>query len=192
MPKAYSRRVANLLLRFAIRIAPQYTLEWGRAMLSELNHVEGDWSALVWAIGGASVLAKHALRSLVIPGGSRKTVPSAGELFAKEGPMRKAILVAVVSCVVASMLFFLAPAFRQAFQVSLAQWHSVLHAGSPDREPGLEALARRAEQKQDAEALVFVALRDWDASEGARLAQEAVRLDPKLAWVYGIVDICPT
>src|SRR5256885_288650 len=89
--------------------------------------------------------------------------------------MRKAILVAVVSCVVASMLFFLAPAFRQAFQVSLARWHSVLPAGSPDREPGLEALARRAEQKQDAEALVFVAVRDWDASEGARLAQEAER-----------------
>jgi len=60
------------------------------------------------------------------------------------------------------------------------------------REPGLEALAQRAEQKQDAEALVFVAVRDWDASEGARLAQEAVRLDPNLVWVYGIVYICPT
>ena len=76
MPLAYPRRVAALLLRFAIWIAPHDTLDWGHGMLSELNHVQGSWAALIWATGSAGVLAKHALLSVLIPGGSRQTVPS--------------------------------------------------------------------------------------------------------------------
>ena len=59
MPVAYPRWVAGLLLRFAIWIAPHDTLDWGHGMLSELDHVQGDWAALIWAMGGAGVLAKH-------------------------------------------------------------------------------------------------------------------------------------
>jgi hypothetical protein len=165
-------------------------------MLSELHHIEGDWAALLWAIGGASVLAKHALLSAVIPASNRPIVASGGELFTKEGPMRKTILAAAAVCAVASLLFFLAPAFRQAFRVSLAQWNCVLHVRPvyvtlPYREPGLEALARQAEQKHDAEGLAFVAVRQrhWDALESARLADEAIRLDPKLTWVYAVVAV---
>lgn len=55
------RRVARMLLRSAVSISPKDTLGWGEAMLSELNYVEGGWAALIWAIGGAGVLAKHAL-----------------------------------------------------------------------------------------------------------------------------------
>ena len=98
MPVAYARRVATLLLRFAIWIAPHDTLDWGNGMLSELNHVQGSWAALIWAIGGAGVLAKHAVLAVILPGSHRRTVPSAGELFAKEGPMRKTTLAAIVAC----------------------------------------------------------------------------------------------
>jgi hypothetical protein len=184
MPKAFPRQVASLLLRSAIKITPQDAIEWGRAMLSELSHVKGDWAALIWAIGGAGVLAKHALLSAVIPGSNRPTVASGGELFTKEGPMRKTTLAAAGACAVASLLFFLAPAFRQAFRVSLAQWHCVLQVTPPYRWPGLEVLAQRAEQKHDAEGLASVAVRHWDA----RLADEAIHLDPKLTWVYAVVD----
>jgi len=52
IPVAYPRRIAALLLRFAIWIAPHDTLDWGRGMLSELNHVQGNWAALIWAVGG--------------------------------------------------------------------------------------------------------------------------------------------
>jgi hypothetical protein len=194
MPKAYPRRVASLLLRSAIRITPSDTLDWAKAMLSELTHVEGDWTALLWAVGGASVLAKHALLSVVIPGSNRPSVASGGELFTKEGSMRKTTLAAAGACAAASLLFFLAPAFRQAFRVSLAQWNYVLHVtppyGTPPyREPGVEALARRAEQKHDAEGLAFVAARRGGAPESARLADEAIRLDPKLTWAYAVVAI---
>ncbi|MGC2832402.1 MAG: hypothetical protein WB627_05220 [Candidatus Acidiferrum sp.] len=188
IPADFPRSLAVLLLRFAIWIAPHDTLDWGRGMLSELHHVEGNWSALFWAVGGAGVLAKHAMLALILPGSHRRTVSSASEIFAKELPMRKATLTAIGACIAASLLFFLAPVFRQAFQVSLLQWRALLHAGEYAREvPGLQEIQRRAEQNHDAEGLAFVAVRHWNASESARLADEAVRLDPKIAWIYGPV-----
>ncbi len=188
IPAALPRTAAIALLRFAIWIAPHDTLDWGHAMLNELNHVEGNWSALIWSLGGAGVLAKHAIVALILPGSHRRTVSTASELFEKEGPMRKPALAIIVSCVVASLLFFLAPVFRQAFGVSLLQWQALLHAGEYAREvPGLQEIQRLAERNQDAEGLAFVAVRHQNASESARLADEAVRLDPKLVWVYGPV-----
>jgi hypothetical protein len=190
IPVAFPRSAAIALLRFAIWIAPHDTLDWGRGMLSELNHVEGNWSALIWSIGGAGVLAKHAIVAMIFPGSHRRTVSTASELFEKEGPMRKPALAVIASCVVASLLFFLVPVFRQAFHVSLAQWHDVFHAehrlGSPDQDPELDALAKKAEQNQDAEALAFVAVRYPDAIQRARFADEAVHLDPDLTWLYGV------
>src|SRR5882762_2676011 len=109
MPVAVPRRIAAMLLRFAIWIAPYDTLDWGRGMLSELNHVQGNWAALIWAVGGAGVLAKHALLSVLIPSSHRRTISSASELFAKKGPMRKTTLATIGACTVASFLFFFAP-----------------------------------------------------------------------------------
>src|SRR5580692_8059314 len=106
IPAAAPRSVAILLLRFAIWIAPHDTLDWGRGMLSELNHVEGNWSALIWSIGGAGVLAKHAILAAILPGAHRRTVSTASELFEKEGPMRKNTLAAIAICTAASLLFF--------------------------------------------------------------------------------------
>jgi hypothetical protein len=190
IPAAAPRSVAIALLRFAIWIAPHDTHDWGHAMLNELNHVEGNWSALIWAVGGAGVLAKHAMLALILPSTHRRTVSSASELFEKEGPMRKPTYAVIASCVVASLLFFLAPVFRQAFHVSLAQWHDVFHVkesfGYLVPAPELDALAKKAEQNHDAEALAFVAARHPDETQRARLADEAVRLDPQLTWLYAV------
>ena len=200
MPVAFPRSLAILLLRFAIWIAPHDTLDWGRGMLSELNHVQGNWSALLWAVGGSGVLAKHAMLAVILPGSHRRTVSSASELFDKEIPMRKATLTAIGACIAASLLFFLAPVFRQAFQVSLAQWHDVLHVdlrwSSHGPDPELLALAKKAEQNHDAEAIAFVAVRSanqGNQSESGRLADEAVHLDSNLTWVYAVAGTpCPT
>jgi len=186
--EAHLRRAATWLLRGGIRIAPRDMSEWGRAMLGELGHVEGSWAALMWALSGAGVLAKHALVSFLIPGPRRHRVLG-GELLAKEGTMRKGTLIMGAACVVAALLFFLAPAFRQAFRVSLAQWDKVLHVTTWNQQPDLEALARRAAKQRDAEGLAFVAVRLRNPSESARLAEKAVRLDPRLIWVYAIVAV---
>ena len=192
-PVAYPRRVAGLLLRFAIWIAPHDTLDWGHGMLSELNHVQGDLAALIWAMGGAGVLAKHTLLSVILPGSNRHTLSSAGGLFAKEGSMRRTTLAAIGVCAVSSFLFFLVPVFRQAFQVSLVQWHDLLHVqlvlDNQRSDPGLEALARKAEQNHDAEGLAVVAVRYGNDSESARVAEESDRLDPGLTWVYAVAAV---
>ena len=191
MPLAFPRRAAFFLLRLAISIAPHDTLDWGHGMLSELSHVEGNWSALFWSLGGASVLAKHAVLSTIFTGSTRHTLPSSGDFFEKETPMRKPVLYATAACVLASLLFFLAPVFRQAFQVSLAQWHDVFNVeqslGYLKPDPELGVLAKKAEQTHDAEALAYVAIRHSNPDESVRLADEAVQLDPKLTWVYGVI-----
>jgi len=179
MPADLPRTLAILLLRFGIWIAPHDTLDLGHGMLSELNHVEGNWSALIWAFGGAGVLAKHAMLALILPGSHRRTASSASELFAKEIPMRKPALAVIASCVVASLLFFLAPVFRQAFRVSLAQWHEALHVdrwcADAETGPELDALAKKAEQNRDAEGLAFVANRHAKQTQRARLADQTRR-----------------
>ena len=192
-PTEFPRRLATLLLRFAIWIAPRDTHDWGHGMLSELHHVEGNWSALLWSLGGAGVLAKHAMLALILPGDHRRTVSSASELFDKEGPMRKTTFAVIACCVLASLFFFFVPVFRQAFQVSLSQWRAVFHVqrslGYRTPDPELDALAKKAEQHHDAEALAFVAVREPNQSEAVRLADEAVRLDARLTWLYAIVAV---
>jgi hypothetical protein len=189
IPPALPRRVAAFLLQSAISIAPRDTLDWGHAMLAELHHVQGNWAALLWSLGSAGVLAKHALLSLIFPSRNRPTIPSGGDLFSKEGPMRRPALAITAACVIASLLFFVAPVFRQAFRVSLLQWQSVFETDYNHLSPELQSIMKKAEQGHDAEALAFVAFRHPQSSEGARLADEAVRLDPNLIWVYAIVAV---
>ena len=190
--ETYLRRVAASLLRLALKVTPQDSFAWGQAVLAELNYVEGDSPALAWAFGGAVVLTKQAMLSLILPGRRRTAISSKPKLFAKEGPMRKATLAAIGACAVASLLFFLAPVFRQAFQASLAQWHGLADfAPYEDRRPSpeLEAVAGLAEQNHDAEGLAFVAMRHPKESESARLADKAVQLDSNLTWVYAAVAV---
>jgi hypothetical protein len=153
--------------------------------------VEGNWSALLWAFGGAGVLAKHAVLSAIFTGSNGPILPSGGDLFEKETPMRKTVLAAIGACVLSSLLFFLAPVFRQAFHVSLAQWHHIFKVersfGYRKPDPALDILAKKAEQNHDAEAIAFVAVRYPNSSEAARLADEAVHLDSRLTWIYGVI-----
>lgn len=125
------RRAAAFLLRSAISIVPRDAIDWGHAMLSELCYVEGDWSALLWSLGSIGVLAKCALVTALFGNANYSIVPSGGHSFSKEAPVRKVTLYTTTACIIASLLFFVAPVFRQAFRVSLAQWHHVFHVQAP-------------------------------------------------------------
>jgi hypothetical protein len=185
--ESYVRQTAAVVLDSAVRIAPPEAREWGQAMRSELDYVEGGWATLRWSLGGARVLAKHALVSLLFRRG--QGVPPGGELFAKSVSLRKVAWAAAVAFVLGSLIFFFAPPFRQGLEISLAAWGKVLDvepwAGTSD----LEALARQAEAHHDAAGLAFVAARLADPAESARLAEEAVRLDPHLHWFYAVVAV---
>ena len=189
-PGTRPRRIADGLMRFAMRITPADQIDWARAMRSEMNHVEGDWAALRWAIGGASALARRAVVRAIFPRDGGRGEFAGKDLIVKEGSlMRKTTLAAAGACIVASLLFFLAPAFRQAFQVSLTQWRDIIHVTSRAGQPDLASLARRAEQQRDPEGLAFVAIHEFDPVDSARRAEEAVHLDPDLTWVYAVVAI---
>lgn len=187
-PPTWPRRVAIFLLQSAMSIAPRETLDWGHAMLAELHQVEGNWAALLWSLGSFGVLVKHTLLALIFPSRNRLTVPSVG-LFSKEGPVRKTALAIAGACVIASLLFFLAPVFRQAFRVSLLQWRTIVKTDYRSLSPELQSILTKGERDHDAEALAFVAFRGLQSPESARLADEAVRLDSRLAWVYAIVAV---
>jgi len=151
--------------------------------------VEGPWAAVMWALGGASVLAKRALASLFIPGRRGQGIPSDAGLFAKDVSVRKAALVAGGACILAALLFFAAPPFRQGIRVSLTVWHEVFRVTASDGQPGLTALSKQAEKQHDPEGLAFCAVRLQNSRESARLAQEAVWLDPTLIWIYPVVAV---
>lgn len=182
-------RAATLLLEAAIRIAPHDARDWGQAMLGELMFIKGPWAALAWAWGGAGVLAKHTLLSLFIPGRSGQAATPDGGLFAKEDSMRKATMITAGGCILSALPLFAAPSFRQAFQLSLAPWHWVFHFRPADGQSSLRDLARRAEGGRDAEGIALCAAQIQDKRDSARWAEEAVRLDPSLTWVYAVVAV---
>ena len=144
------RQAATVLLESAIRIAPPDARDWGRAMRGELNYVEGPWEGTMWALGSSSVLAKQALASLLIPGRRGQGYVPDGGLFAKSASLRKAALAMGGACVLAALLFFAAPPFRQAFQVAMEPWLVMYQAATRNSQPGIlnrriEALARRVD-----------------------------------------------
>ncbi|HMD97724.1 MAG TPA: hypothetical protein VKM93_10405 [Terriglobia bacterium] len=185
MLETHLRQAATVILESAIRIAPPDADDWGKAMRSEMDYVEGHWAAVIWALGGASVLVKRALASLFAPG----RLPSGAGLFTKDVSVRKAVLATSGGCILLSLLFLLAPPFRQALRLSLRPWYWAIQGTPNFSQPGLKALARRADQKHDAEGLAFCAVRLHNSAETARLAKEAVRLDPNLLWVYAVVAV---
>jgi len=103
--------------------------------------------------------------------------------------MRKATSWVAGSCVVAVLLFFLFPVFRQAVGISITPWVRAFQSrdSMTNEDSELQKLAKEAEAKQDAEAMAFVALKHWNSDESVRLADEAVRLDPNLTWIYSVV-----
>jgi hypothetical protein len=189
MLETHLRQAATVLLESAIRLAPPDVREWGQAMRGELSYVEGRWAALMWALGGASMMAKHALIALLIPGRRGRVITPDGGLFTKNISLRKAVLVTAAGFILAALLFFTAPPFRQALHISFTAWNELFRVTAQNGQPRLQALAKQAESRRDPEGLVFAAARLWDASECARLAEEAVRLDPNLVWVYAVVAV---
>lgn len=187
MLEAQVRETATTILKYAIRLAPPDTRDWGQAMMSELGYVKGDWEGALWALGSSGVLARQTLVSALVPG-SHGYVPDGG-LFAKSASVRKAALAIGGGCVLVALLFFASPPFRQAFQVALASWSPAGRPAAAKFQRGLADIARRAEAQHDAEGLAFCAVRTDDSRASVRLAEEAVRLDPNLIWVYAIVSM---
>lgn len=188
MLEAHLRQASIALLKTAIQIAPPDSREWGQAMESELAYVEGPWAALMWALGGASVMARHAMAALFIPGRGGQGVDPDG-IFAKRISLSKAALTCSAACMLGALLFFFAPPFRQAVQVSLEAWKEAVLPTQLRSQQRLIDMARRAEAQHDPEGLAFVAVRLCDYRECTRLANEAVQTDPAITWIYAALAV---
>jgi hypothetical protein len=55
------RGVARRVLHFVVRFASPGTRSWGEAVIGEMEHIDDDWAALLWALGGALALARCSL-----------------------------------------------------------------------------------------------------------------------------------
>jgi hypothetical protein len=56
-----ARRLAYRLLNSVVRHASPDSQDWASAMLRELDFVESDWGALLWALGSATALFRHSV-----------------------------------------------------------------------------------------------------------------------------------
>ena len=54
------RKLAGALLSGVLRLAPEESRDWASAMLRELDFVDGDWAALLWALGSTTAILRHA------------------------------------------------------------------------------------------------------------------------------------
>ena len=131
MLETHLRQAATILLESTIRIAPPDARDWGRGILGELGYVEGPWAVAMWAMGGASVLARRTLVSIFIPGPKGQSLIPDGGLFARSFPLRKVTLAACGVFVMGALLFFFAPPFRQGVRISLVAWQDLLIAKAP-------------------------------------------------------------
>ena len=55
------RGVVRRVLHFVVRLAPTRTRSWGDAMIGEMDHIDDDWAALLWALGGTLALCRCSL-----------------------------------------------------------------------------------------------------------------------------------
>lgn len=60
------RGSAKWLLELVLQCAPRHCEQWASAMLRELDFIEGDWTALFWALGSVTAIFRHCARELVL------------------------------------------------------------------------------------------------------------------------------
>jgi len=95
------RRVAVRWLEAVVRNAPPACREWATGMLRELDYVESDWAALLWALGSTAAISRHWLRvwRTWMRGGNRKEEATMKETAMKVGGLLLGVLMAAVLAV---------------------------------------------------------------------------------------------
>jgi hypothetical protein len=113
-----TRRFASKLLRFVIRHSPSGSQDWGEAMLRELDFIESDWAALLWALGSTTAIFRHSARELRAKMGKhdpREEKPMINNIGKRTAGIVTGIAIAAVLIVSAfglvHLLFYFVPAW---------------------------------------------------------------------------------
>lgn len=162
-------RLTHGLLRAAAAIGPDEKSEWLAAVLAEAGSIEAPWEALRWACGAVFFACR--CRILVGLGIVRENIMMS----------RSSVACFAVFFVVVGLLFAI-PSFRDA--VAMGPTTVKIAFGQTGLTDGeLRRMAAKAQQRGDAAAMAFVAMKLEDPEEGMRLGKKAIALNPSLAWI---------
>jgi hypothetical protein len=183
--QSLSFRLAHFSLQLSLRLWPEESRGWGQALAAELDEIEKPFEALQWALGGLMLFtrasASQFLAWLKLPAGSRLSPASLlPGSAAPVLPKRSRLFSAAI--LLATVVLFFFPQTREAISPIRASWNG--YQGDSSDLRALRNLAARAEKEKDARTLAFVALVTPDPGRSARLAEQAVALDPSLIWIY--------
>lgn len=179
------RKLASRLLSSMAALSPPDVRVWAEAMNSELHHVQGEWEALFWAMGGMRVLMISTLICWIRK--KRRGIPVSSARFAdlKDSPVRRLARFLGWAAVAISFLLLLAPSLRQGISTSVASLHSALDNGASSEQFMLK-LGAEAREQHDAAGMAFVALHVQGSSDRNEMESEAVKLNPHLMWIYAM------
>lgn len=182
-----ANQLAGWVMRFALRLWPRESGEWGRALAAELPSTAGSWEAFRWTMGGLMVLMRewwrHTMGSWKRPIG----VPAGGPLEAEwknapRVPRTPRWLTAILLLACLGML--LVPEVREAMGSVVDAWRVFLSNRYLPSPRSTEHIRKEAVRTQDPQLLALTALLSQDSKERREFADKAVHLDPSLTWIY--------
>jgi len=140
-----------------------------------------------WALGGVMLFTRawldHLLRSWNRPAGIPETGPLATLAeSARRVPRTPRFVTALL--LLASLAILMVPDAREAMRASFEAW---TRSRWEMRAATLAQVRQATERNRDAQAMALIALVSQDRAERIRMAEEAVRLDPSLTWIYAEV-----
>jgi len=122
------RKLAKYLMRTAVRYASPESREWAEGMLHELDYIEGDWSALFWALGSTIAIFQLAARSWIAQVGNEARPDKRGvkPMGKKMIGVATGIAVATALILTAFGLLLLTNALFPALGLDRAEWTHIL------------------------------------------------------------------
>jgi hypothetical protein len=177
-------RMAVSSMGFAVRFWPESSRDWGQAVLAEMGQISEPAEVLHWAAGGILLFGRavmaHFFEWIKLPAGSgfsrTSTAGSNGPQFPKHSRLATALVL------LAALALFLLPIGRETVRTVKSSWSGFQPSANDERD--LEKIAAKAAQEKDARQLAFVAVIYPDTKKAYAYADQAVELDPSLAWIY--------
>lgn len=122
------RKLAVRWLRAIVRKAPPACQEWASAMLRELDFIESDWAALIWALGSTAAISRHWLRAWQARNRGGEEEPTMKDTAMKVAGLLLGVLIAVAGAAGAFGMLVLVFHFFPALEHRALPWPAWLLA----------------------------------------------------------------
>jgi hypothetical protein len=159
-----ARTLASVLLDRIVRHASPESQGWGNAMRRELDFIESDWTALLWALGSATALFKHSVPRQVKERFEKRFGPAGMGMLRNirkkaVGTLWGVVMATVVLTISVLGLLRLAPALFPAWQLEhprIVEWLAVV--GVPEAVFVVAAVAFWRNKRSMATGILFAAM----------------------------------